>query len=252
MEEWLPERGIQFLSQIPNVDVDNVRVDLEVVSPNLLQDERPRENARRIPHEKLEQFKFTRGQIHPYAGSDDFPGRKVDVKVVVAELLTLPRRGSLSAADERPNTCQHFLNRERLHDVIVCTAVQSCHPVGYPVPRRNHQDGRVQLRPNAAANLKSAQTGQQNIEQDDVPRPRQSGVQSLAAVRQPRHAIPLVFQLPLHEAREARFVLYQQNRLSKIRFHHLCLCTPKPRWCRSGPARQTSGYASTSVKASGP
>jgi hypothetical protein len=76
---------------------------------------------------------------------------------------------SCCTAHERAQASQQFVQRKRFDEVIICPTVKPLHPVFNSIPRRQHQNRRVNLpRAQGATDQNAIFVRQHNIQNDGI------------------------------------------------------------------------------------
>src|SRR4029077_7829609 len=98
----------------PEGEGEGLRAVAEVVAPDALEDDRPGQHLPRVAQEELEQRELRPGQLDPLAAAMDLARAGVELEVGEAEL---PGAVGGRAPEQRPQTREQLLERERLHHV---------------------------------------------------------------------------------------------------------------------------------------
>src|SRR6185312_4798707 len=123
--------------QVADVDVEGVRREAEVVAPDALEDQRPRQHLARVEEEQLEQRELGPRQLDPLAAARHLARAGIELDVGEAERLAGAVAG---AAQQRADAREQLLERERLRQVVVGAGVEPLDPVLDLRARGQHQD----------------------------------------------------------------------------------------------------------------
>ena len=135
--------AIQLLAQVADVGLDDVRVTVEVVAPDVVEDLRLGEHQARVLHEVAQQVELGRGEPQGLTGAPDLV--RVDDHLEVRELqpaLVAVREPDRPAQD-RVHPGDDLGEGERLGDVVVAADRQPLDLVGGIVPGGEEEDGDV-------------------------------------------------------------------------------------------------------------
>src|SRR5579871_3725019 len=85
-------RTIQFAAQSCDVDVDEVGAGIEIILPDLFEDDASAHHLARMPSQKFEQFELHMEKLYGFAGDFDRAADEVDFKVAGADDRSLETR----------------------------------------------------------------------------------------------------------------------------------------------------------------
>src|SRR5262245_42718621 len=146
--------GVDLLAEVADVQLDDVRLALEVVLPHPVQDLRLGEHHPLVAHKVAKQLELGGGQVHLDTAAGDLVAVLVQLQVGDPQhaLAALVRRG---AAQHRVHPGQQLLDAERLDDVVVGAGPQPTDTVAGGVAGGQEDDG--YLRPGSTQVLQYAQ-----------------------------------------------------------------------------------------------
>ena len=130
--------GLGLAPQVADVDVERVRGEAEVVAPDALEDDRPRQHLARVEQEQLEQRELGARQLDPLLSARDLARARVELEVGEAERVAA-RAVVAGTTQQRPHARQQLLERERLGQVVVGAGVEPFDPVLDLRARGQHQ-----------------------------------------------------------------------------------------------------------------
>ena len=140
----MPERAVDLLSQVADVDIDDVRPALEREVPGAVEQLGAAERHAGPAHEQLEQRELLGGEVELLVAAPRPVRSRIQTEIAdLEDGRPLHRRASSQRAQPR----EQLLEGERLGEVIVGAGIESIDAVVDGVARREHQDGR----PDAAA-----------------------------------------------------------------------------------------------------
>ena len=162
----LDKRGAELPAKPRDEDLDRVRIAIERLRVDVLGQLGLRDDAIAMMHQVRHEPELVAGELDRHAGPRDPRQARVERDRAAAELgLRMAGR----AADQRPDPRQHFLDLERLGDVVVGAAVDALDLLVPAGARREHEHWHHQARRAPPAEQRQAvDSGQAEIEQDGV------------------------------------------------------------------------------------
>ena len=204
-----PERLIELLAEVSNVDLHDVGIPLEREVPHVVEDLRLRDHLADAAHEELQHRELTGRQHDLDITSHAAMRHRVDGEVTGP---CLHRLRATCPSDERADTSEQDHERERLGQEVVGSRVQGLGVVVLAVLRGEHQDwcpvtGVAEL----LAYLVAVQARQHDVEHDDVVsvlgrHPEAVGTRSRDVDRE-----PLRLQAPPHGGRHPLLVFDDEH-----------------------------------------
>src|SRR6266404_3163461 len=160
---------IDRLAQAADVDVDGACLDIDVMTPYLVEQLLARKDAAGMLHEEAQQAELRRPEMDRSALTGYAMGYEIHGKIGEAQHLLGARR--LGAAHHGAQSRDQLGWAERLDDVVVGAAVETAHAVALFAARRQHDDG-YRARGGSAtdlpAHLDAGDERQHPVKQDDV------------------------------------------------------------------------------------
>src|SRR4249919_2359354 len=163
--------AVDRLAQPADMHIDGTFVDVDVRTPDPVEQLLAGKYAARTLHQKFQQAVFGRPQIDSTAAARHSFFLAVQFDVANAEHSRNPIR--ISAAQQRPHACQQFRHREWLDDVIVGAGGEPPHLFTFLAPRSQHDDrqlARLGARTQAAAQFDARQSRQHPVEHYEIGR----------------------------------------------------------------------------------
>ena len=168
MDERNPP-GVDLLTQVADVELDDVRLAAEVVVPHPVQDLRLGQHPPGVAHEEPEQLELGRGQVDEVAVAADLAGVLVHGQVADHQRSLALRAGQVGPAQQAAQPGQHLFQAERLGHVVVAARRDAGHPVFDRVPRGQEQHAHLrELGADPAHHLKAVEIGEHDIEHHRV------------------------------------------------------------------------------------
>ena len=156
----------QLLAQPLDMNVDDVGFGEEAVAPDGVVDAIAREDLARVAHEIFEELVFGQRQVDWTFAAHHLVRRGVQAQVGEDERFLMLVSG---AAQQRADAGQQLVERERLDEVVVGTGVEAGDAIGDAVAGGQQQDRQARLgRAQTAADLQSVDTGQHDINDDEI------------------------------------------------------------------------------------
>jgi hypothetical protein len=200
--------GRSFLRRA-DVHLDDVGTRFVLVSPDLVEELRLRQDLSGMAHQRLEQSELPRREI------DLLPVETHLTRVQVKRdgpLGDLGRDRLIRTPKARMDAGQQFGEAERLREVVIRTRLQIRHPIGHRILSGEHDDGDAGASvTQQREHILAAHGGQDQIEDDDVELERPDQVQPVGSVAGGADDDALRFQPPLDEGCYPRFVLNDQH-----------------------------------------
>src|SRR5437763_6520416 len=110
----------------------------EVVAPDALVDEWPRQHLARVPHEELEQVRLGRRELEAATGAARL--HRAEVECEIREAEHVGGLGLHGATQPRTQSRQQLLERERLRQGVVRASIQAVDAAADRIARRQQQD----------------------------------------------------------------------------------------------------------------
>src|ERR1035438_2005754 len=178
------------------------------VAPNGGQDAVPRQRPARALHEELQQSELLGSQLDLAPLLEQLVGRQIEAEF--AELIAGCFRPLAPQKGFHPG--EQLPDAEGLGDVIVRAQFQAADNVILLPLGGEHDDGHVQLAgPGSPADLIAIDLRQHQVQQQQVRRFLQQGIQSLLAVPGGADHIALSFKVVLQPAQQCRIVFNDQD-----------------------------------------
>src|SRR5215469_1494038 len=89
MNEGRLEIAVHLISEIPDVNVDDIGEAVKALVPHVLDDHVTRTHLTLVCHQVFEQYKFLDRQIDGLAGACDFPAKAIEHEVRHLQLVPL-------------------------------------------------------------------------------------------------------------------------------------------------------------------
>jgi hypothetical protein len=210
MEEFFLVPVVDFTPEMIDVDVDDVRAGIEIVTPDMFRNYRPGQNAVEIPHEIFEEGVFPPRQVDYFFTAAGFVGNGIEMEIGDAEERRFLRR---SPSEKRPGTGEQFSERKRFCEIIVGPAIEPFHFILGRAFRRQHEhrDGQF-FRAQAPENCDPVLVGKKDVEDDQVVPSGLGELFSLLAVAGNIDRIMFFFQSLLNKLRDL-FLIFDDKYL---------------------------------------
>ena len=170
-----------MLAQVVDVQVDDVRVDVRLRSPDRIEDLLARHHLARMAHEVAEQCELAGREVLALGAGRDADAQGVEDDVASHESLVAALGGT---AGQGPDARQQLREREGLGEIVVGAGVEPGHAVVERAQGRQHQHRRLDAaRPEQPQDLHAIEVREHAVEQDDL-------VLTVAGERQRGHARP--------------------------------------------------------------
>ncbi len=135
---------LDLLPQLADVHVDHVRLRVEVIVPDVLEQHGARDDLAGMAHEVLEELELARLQLDGARAARDLAGEQVDAQIAHFERGL---RGILPAAPaEHVDAREQLAEREGLGEIVVATGAQALDPLVDVAERAQDQDRGVIVR----------------------------------------------------------------------------------------------------------
>jgi hypothetical protein len=116
------KRTVHLAAQTADGHIHDVAIAVEVHVPDLLGDERARQDLARVSGEQREQPEFFRGEVDAPAAPQHPMAHEIDLQVRDAHRL---HRAGLPAAQEGAHAGEHLGEGEKLDQIVVCAQIQA-------------------------------------------------------------------------------------------------------------------------------
>jgi hypothetical protein len=159
-------------------------------------------------HEKEQELELLRGQRHRLTV------HRHDTALTIEDELARPQDRCLwraAAARHSMDSGNELLEVERLHEVVVRARVQAGNTVLDLVAGRQHDDHQLWIGPHALGQLHAADSGQHQIEDDELGLEALQLGKRLVTVLGDRDREALVAEADAQEVRNLRLVLDDEN-----------------------------------------
>jgi hypothetical protein len=204
--------AIERTAQATDVHIDGASLDVDIRTPDRIEQLLAREDAAGVLHEVFEQAEFRRPEmdlftraLHPVCGAVD---RDVaDHDLVFSQARTNTAQDGAQAGEE-------LVHRERLGQVIVGALIEATDAIALVAAGRQHDDRRVArlaARAQPAADFDPRNLGQHPVEQDEIGADLVGEKQGLFAVARQRNAIAFLLEIVFEQKRQRFLVLDDQN-----------------------------------------
>src|SRR5215216_2589656 len=204
--------AVERFAQPADVDIDGALVDVDVASPNAVEQLLARKYPAGTLQQKFQQTKLGRPQLDLAAAAKDATTVAVELDLAGAEDARNPLR--LGAPQQRANARDQLRHGERLDDVIVGAGREAAHALVFFPPRREHDDRQLRgLRPRAqpAAQLDARQAGQHPVEQNEIGHALGEFQLRFVAARGSLHRVAFRLEVVAKQQRERLLVFHDQD-----------------------------------------
>src|SRR5215471_14124335 len=130
------EIAVYLVSQISDIDVDNIGEAVKALVPYVLDDHVTGTNLALVCHQVFEQHKFLDSKIDGFARPRDFPAQAIQYEVRNLQLVPLLRRSSAKQGF-RPH--DQLSERKRLGQIVVAALLEMHQLVRQCIARRQYQ-----------------------------------------------------------------------------------------------------------------
>jgi hypothetical protein len=205
-----PAAGLGLAPQVADVDVERVRGEAEVVAPDALEDQRPRQHLAGVEQEQLEQRELRARQLDHFAAALHLTGAGVELEVGEAKRLA---RAVARAPQQRAHAREQLFERERLGQVVVGAGVEPFHAILDLRPGGEHQDREpAAVPPDGAGDLEPVQAGHEHVEDHRVGLGlRAEPLERLVAVLGELDLVALQLQRAAERLAHRPFVVHDQD-----------------------------------------
>ena len=165
---------------------------------------------RGLAHEEHQEVVLPGGQGQRALAQHDRVRAQVDDEVAVlddAQRWWVGQAPAPGAAQHRPDPQGQLAGAEWLGDVIVGTGLEADHPIGLLAQRGQHHDGDGPLRAQSPAHFQAVDAGQHQVQDDQVRRLGGDPAQSLVAVANAFHMVPIARQVTPDDISQGRVII---------------------------------------------
>ena len=192
--------NLELLPQGEHVRVDRAIRHVDIFSPHTFEERVSVERRAPLHRQTAKQREFFGGQVNKLAATMRDVPREVDRHVTkrqrVRRLAILHRVGS---PHQRAHARKQFRDAERLGQVVVGAEIEPHHFVDLIAASRQHQDRKKLVAPaDLSANFEAAQTGQHDVEDQNIRAAGGDPRKGLITSRDMIHCVPFEGQV-LHE-----------------------------------------------------
>jgi hypothetical protein len=160
---------VDLLAQIADVQLDDVGLAAEVIVPDPVQDLGLGQHPARIAHQESQQLKLGRRQVDHLVAPAHLAGVFVHGQVANHQLDLAAGPGQARPAEQPAQPGQHFLQAERLGDVVVAARGDPGHPVIYRVLSREEQHAHVRgFLPYPAEHFQAVEVRQHDVQDHGI------------------------------------------------------------------------------------
>src|SRR5439155_5785578 len=166
MDQLRLEGIVDLAAQPPNEHLEHVRERIVIVVPHVRGDRRAVDHLAAMEDEELEQRELFRRQLHRLPAALHAARREIHLQILDRHDARHQRRPPpRECADAR----DQLAKGEWLRHVVVRADLEPHHAIVDRVPRREHENGRLNpARPQVAAKLEPRAARKHHVEHDDV------------------------------------------------------------------------------------
>ena len=209
LERLAPERPVDLLAQVADVDVDDVRAVLVSEVPGVLEQLEAGQHLARPPHERLEQGELLRREVDLVLAAPGAPRGRVEPEVADLEL---GRPLDAAAPRERAQPREQLGEGEGLRQVVVRAGVEARDAILDGVARGQHQNRRPDTGVAERRQVsKPSQARQHDVEHDRVVGVRPAIQSASSPVAATSAAWPSSTRPRLNRLRHLQLVLDDQD-----------------------------------------
>ena len=156
----------ELLAQVGDVHVDRALAHHRVAAARLAEERVARHHAPGPPRERHEEVELHPRELDALPRHARLAAREVDDDGARAELGG--GAAGLRAAEDGAEAREELPGGDGLREVVVGAELEAHHPVGLVAAGREHEDGDVAPRADAAAHLEAVEAGHHHVEEDGV------------------------------------------------------------------------------------
>src|SRR5260370_6544644 len=165
---------IDLLTQVVNIDIDNIGEGLKIIAPDRIDNLRAREHLTRMVHQVLQEGKLFGCQLDDATGTARLVSYQVECQVTGRELRDLVKT-AIAPTQQRVDASQLLLHRKGLDQVVICPYIETDDTVLDGTTCREHQYRRHDtLSAHLAPDLPSIESSHLHIEDHALKRAAQA------------------------------------------------------------------------------
>ena len=208
--------GLDFFADAVDVDHDGGGVAEGVEAPDALEELVLAEGDAGILHEEEQEVEFAACEADFFAAAEYAARFGLDFELAREDgVMVFGGRGSACqafvAGDMRLDAGDELVGAEGLDDVVVRTEAEAADLVDFFLSCRNHEDRRVLFPSDGTADGETVETGQHEVEQDEVEVLRESLLRALSAVGDDFGGKPVRFDVVALKLGNGRIVFDDQD-----------------------------------------
>jgi hypothetical protein len=213
MNEPLWEAGIDFLSELLDVDVESVRFDVFVKAPDGLNNGRAGDGAVGAAHEEFEKAELRGSEWEFLTTASDLAGGGIECEVGRTEFLNGRLGGTASDGTEAG---EEDGERERFDEIIVSARVETGDDIGGGIAGCEHEDGGMVLGgAEAASDFDAVDARHHDVEDDGIKGADGEGGEGFFAIAGESDGVILLLKTLGEETAHGRFVFGDENEHAK-------------------------------------
>ncbi len=213
MDEPLWEAGIDFLSELFDVDVEGIGFDVFVKAPDGFDDGRAGDGAVGAAHKEFEKAELRGSEWEFLTAASDLAGGGIESEIGGAEFLNGWLGG---AASDGTETGEEDGERERFDEIIVSARIETGDDIGGSITSGEHEDGGMVLGgAEAASDFDAVDARHHDVEDDGIKGADGEGGEGFFAIAGKGYGVILLLKTLGEETAHGRFVFSDENEHAK-------------------------------------